>query len=454
MEMITTQGFWKGGAFLCSQVVQFHSYMSKADCFQYAPKAELASVCGNSISKAVEMGAGGTGAVDAARANLPVACKQEMESVFRTNGLPLTVASVACEKFLPKAEAGLSSGELDPSEGGSTFCLGQSISGQPFTESEPSPMPQGFPLTKSDWRPKLTLAHLHDMVVHAHKTGQDGFNFFDTNKDGQIDGDEWKAMCEALSIPRLECENLKSLMDTSKSGTIDNKEWQTGLGTSLPELVAYNSNKHGNAQTGWKAADKNGDGKLTPEEWDAFCVGLGELPGIAKPVFGKVDSDGDGSINEEEFRNAFGVDVPELRRRARAKYGPPSKSFPAIDGSKDGLMQPPEFMAAAKAMNIPEDRAEQLMAEIDTNADGVIDPQEWDDAMSMSGKEVKQEVNKALGPDAMNKLDADGDGKVGADEIKKGLEKAGLSPGEADDLPMEMERLVQMRLRKDLRKLA
>merc|ERR1719160_476878 len=179
---------------------------------------------------------------------------------------------------------------------------------------------------------------------------------------------------------------------------------------------------------------------MTPEEFDAFCVGIGVLPGIAKPNFGKVDLDGDGVINEEEFRNAFGVDIPELRKRARAKFGPPSKSFPAIDANKDGKMSPEEFLAAAKTMNIPEERAKELMKEMDTNGDGVINPEEWDDAMSLSGKEIKQEVNKALGPEAMKKLDASGDGQVDAAEMKKGLADAGLSPEEADEVLKNMDK--------------
>merc|ERR1719160_2029995 len=126
---------------------------------------------------------------------------------------------------------------------------------------------------------------------------------------------------------------------------------------------------------------------MTPEEFDAFCVGIGVLPGIAKPNFDKVDEDGDGVISEEEFRNAFGVDIPELRKRARAKFGSPSKSFPAIDANKDGKMQPEEFMAAAKAMKIPPERAAELRQELDADADGVITPEEWEEKMSMASKE-------------------------------------------------------------------
>jgi rRNA maturation endonuclease Nob1 len=37
--------------------------------------------------------------------------------------------------------------------------------------------------------------------VHAHKSGHDGFNVLDTNKDVQVESDGWKAMCEALNMP-------------------------------------------------------------------------------------------------------------------------------------------------------------------------------------------------------------------------------------------------------------
>merc|ERR1719161_2697087 len=108
------------------------------------------------------------------------------------------------------------------------------------------------------------------------------------------------------------------MVDGDKDGVITPEEFDTAIGTNLPDLVIYSNNKHKNADAARKVADKNGDGAVDPKEFEAFCKELGVAPMNAKQLFPEVDADGDGIITPEEWTNAFGVDLPELKRRARA----------------------------------------------------------------------------------------------------------------------------------------
>merc|ERR550537_1682888 len=61
----------------------------------------------------------------------------------------------------------------------------------------------------------------------------------------------------------------------------------------------------------------------------------------------------------------------------------------------------------------------------------------------MTKDELKKEVAKELGAGgaaAADAMDADGDGKVSADELKEGLKKTGASEEEAEQFAKEMDK--------------
>merc|ERR1719324_1980130 len=106
--------------------------------------------------------------------------------------------------MIEKANQALTTNELDPGDGGTTFCEGKSMEGLAFGASDKSPLPPGYPLTESDWKPKISLAHLVKMIRHAFKTPQDAFNKVDKNKDGKLSKEEWGELMKLLGVPRLD----------------------------------------------------------------------------------------------------------------------------------------------------------------------------------------------------------------------------------------------------------
>merc|ERR1719375_2405366 len=144
--------------------------------------------------------------------------------------------------------------------------------------------------------------------------------------------------------------------------------------------------------------------------------------------------------------NAFGVDLAEMKRRAREKWGPDAQKDSyqkGLDPNGDGSSTPEEWEKACAALDIPPATAKKLMKEVDTDGSGEISPEEWDAVAKLTEEEMKKEIAKKLGAGgaaAADAMDADGDGKVSADELKAGLKKAGASDEEAEEFAKEMDK--------------
>ncbi|CAJ2646205.1 unnamed protein product [Trifolium pratense] len=125
------------------------------------------------------------------------------------------------------------------------------------------------------------------------------FEKFDTNKDGKISLEEYKAAAKALDKGIGDGDALKAFkaMDSDKDGFIDFKEFMemfNGEGSKIKEE---------DIKSAFQVFDINGDGKISPEELSQIFKRLGEscsLSACKKMVKG-VDGDGDGLIDFNEF---------------------------------------------------------------------------------------------------------------------------------------------------------
>ncbi|XP_044507503.1 calmodulin-like protein 30 [Mangifera indica] len=126
------------------------------------------------------------------------------------------------------------------------------------------------------------------------------FDKFDTNKDGKISRQEYKAALHLLGKGVAETEAAKSfqLVDTDGDGFIDFKEFMemmrgTGEGASWKSDI----------QGAFQVFDLNGDKKISAEELMEVLTRMGErcsLDACRKMIRG-VDADGDGFVDMDEF---------------------------------------------------------------------------------------------------------------------------------------------------------
>ncbi|XP_022946935.1 calmodulin-like protein 1 [Cucurbita moschata] len=132
------------------------------------------------------------------------------------------------------------------------------------------------------------------------------FDKFDTNKDGKISFEEYKAAHGAMSgskeISDAEAAKSFKLVDADGDGFVELKEFVELYTMSGGEV------KMGDIQSAFKVYDSNGDGKISAEEVMEIMKILGEsttLKACRQMVKG-VDKDGDGFIDIDEFSSLMG----------------------------------------------------------------------------------------------------------------------------------------------------
>lgn len=109
-------------------------------------------------------------------------------------------------------------------------------------------------------------------------------------------------------------------------------------------------------------ADKNGDGKLTPEEWQSVLNSSG-IPTTREEVtefFSRMDRDFDGRLSFEEF---MGEETTL------------EKLFKNMDKNNDGVVTKQEFMTICT--NLSDDQVKMAFSKFDTSGDDKLDYREF-----------------------------------------------------------------------------
>jgi Ca2+-binding EF-hand superfamily protein len=128
-----------------------------------------------------------------------------------------------------------------------------------------------------------------------------------------------------------------------------------------------------------RRADADGDGKIRQEEFSAARPeGAGSVP---EGLFGKIDADSDGFIDESE--NAAAV-----RHMYRGRGHPggmsPMKLFEEADADGDGQISKSDFKSALSP-KVDGAAADQVFDAMDTNQDGFVSAAEYAAAMEKTG---------------------------------------------------------------------
>jgi len=128
------------------------------------------------------------------------------------------------------------------------------------------------------------------------------------------------------------------------------------------------------------ALDKNGDGLLTAAEMKEGLskAGLKEIPADLEQILKDVDADGSGIIDYTEFLAAT------LDKRQYIKEDVCWSAFRLFDRNGDGKISQEELnqvLADGDVKGVIGDDIKNLMKEVDTSGDGVIDFQEFMEMM-------------------------------------------------------------------------
>lgn len=198
------------------------------------------------------------------------------------------------------------------------------------------------------------------------------FDLFDANHDRVIE------KSEVPESGRVAFDKLLKSGDTNKNGRLEQDEYRA-LVSSLGGPAPVPAPAAGHLGPRFAAADKNGDGKLSKDEW----------PG-APEVFARIDTDKDGFVSRDEARRFF------VEQGGAGPGGAMLDRLKAMDKNGDGKISKDEFTGA-----------EPLFKRIDADGDGVIT------------KEEAEKFRPGGGPglDRFKAMDKNGDGKLSRDEF-------------------------------------
>lgn len=184
----------------------------------------------------------------------------------------------------------------------------------------------------------------------------------------------------------------------------------------------------------WKAADKDGDGFISREEFAAMPR-VRKLPEDKRMrVFERLDKNGDGKLGRDE-----------LRWMGRPKEGPrpgPQRLWELdVDGNAGVSFE--EFKAGKLFQKLPAERQLEIFRRLDTDGDGVITPKdkpqppfkrEDGEPRHRRGAGPDKPAPPQMGPHAMiRRLDQDGDGALSFEEFRAGPTVRDLAEDEQED---------------------
>lgn len=187
----------------------------------------------------------------------------------------------------------------------------------------------------------------------------------------------------------------------------------------------------------WKAADRDGDGAISEEEF-GMIQRLRGLPEDKRAgLFQRLDKNGNGVLDRMELER--------INRRQEGQEGP-QPGMPRLwelDSDRSGGVSFEEFSAGKIFSKLPPEKQQAVFRHLDANGDGVISPKDRPEPpMRRDGGQsrprrldgAKPEGPRMMEPRMMiRELDADGDGSLSFEEFRKGQAVRHLTEDEQED---------------------
>lgn len=202
----------------------------------------------------------------------------------------------------------------------------------------------------------------------------------------------------------------------------------------------------------WKAADKNQDGSLSPEEFAAMSR-IQNLPEEKRAnLFKRLDKSGDGLLSREEIGKLG---------RPHDNPGPPMQRLWELDTDKSGGVTFDEFKVGRVFSKLPPEKQDGVFRRLDTNKDGIISPNDRPEPPKRpeGGKGRPNRPGRPDRPDGgrpdpsrmepkqlIRQLDANADGSLSFEEFRTDPMVCDLSEDEQEDRFEKMDRNQDLKL--------
>jgi len=259
------------------------------------------------------------------------------------------------------------------------------------------------------------------------------FKRFDVDGDGSISINEL-AQGAGNGFSAGEISAVFALGDSDQDGSISFAEFAQLVLPSARDVVTQLKKSFSNEQaieSAFQKFDVNKDGKISPNELSGGLrsCGLKFNDQEVMTVFAIADLDGDGEICLDEFKELLGVNGAGEHSSQPLSFksiNDVKTAFRRFDVNSDGHLDRNEFRQMLRATGNSDAESDLLFKQADIDGDGKVDYQELIKHMFPASAQALQKVQKTFKnlnevKSSFRKFDADGDGHITRDELKKVL---------------------------------
>ncbi|KAL3535893.1 hypothetical protein ACH5RR_004354 [Cinchona calisaya] len=177
------------------------------------------------------------------------------------------------------------------------------------------------------------------------------------------------------------CVKIRSPFPHSANSLLETKSDK-----KVEKRSAYNNNKVHELRSVFATFDKNSDGYITEQELrDSLnSIGMGMTEKEIADMMKKVDSDGDGLIDLDEFCESFDsllLGGGEMSEEQELEEGDLKEAFGVFDGDKDGLITVKELGLVLSSLGFKEGKnledCKEMIRKIDMDGDGMVNFDEF-----------------------------------------------------------------------------